>query len=87
MATVQDIPRTETVEEATSPDARKAALEHAVAELTAQGWKREAKRDYERVLVGHNGFRVVMVRRQWGFRDRRVLVDVDGHGVVSTRPV
>ena len=87
MATVQDIPRTETVEEATSPDARKAALEDAVAELAAQGWKREAKRDYERVLVGHNGFRVVMVRRQWGFRDRRVLVDVDRQGVVSTRPV
>ena len=87
MATVQDIPRTETVEEATSTDARKAALERAVAELTAQGWKREAKPDYERVLVGHNGFRVALVRRQWGFRDRRVLVEVDRRGDASTWPV
>ena len=87
MTTVQDIPRADTAETAIRPEARKALLDQAVAELMGRGWRKEKNHDYERVLVGHNGFRVVLVRRQWGIRDRRTLVEVDGRGEVSTRPV
>jgi hypothetical protein len=71
----------------TSAEVRLAALEQAVAELTAEGWGRETKLDNERVLVGHNEFRRLLVRRQWGVRNQRQLVDVDKHGEVRIRPV
>jgi hypothetical protein len=70
-----------------SAEVREAALDRAVAELAAEGWKLNTKPDVERVLVGHNRFRRVLVRRQWGFRNLRELVEVDKRGTVSTRRV
>jgi hypothetical protein len=70
-----------------SAEVREAALDRAVAELAAEGWKLNTKPDVERVLVGQNRFRRVLVRRQWGFRNLRELVEVDKRGTVSTRRV
>jgi hypothetical protein len=70
-----------------SAEVREAALDRAVAELAAAGWKRETKPDVERVLVGHNRFRRILVRRKWGFRKLRELIEVDTRGTVSTRRV
>jgi hypothetical protein len=70
-----------------SAEVREAALERAVAELAAEGWQLDTKPDIERVLVGHNRFRRILVRRQWGIRNIRELVDVDNRGAVSTRRV
>ena len=70
-----------------SAEVREAALERAVAELAAEGWELDTKPDIERVLVGHNRFRRILVRRQWGIRNIRELVDVDKRGAVSTRRV
>jgi hypothetical protein len=69
-----------------SSDERTASLERAVEDLTAQG-RRVAKPDYQAVLVGHDDFRVVLVRREWGIRDRFELVDVDREGKISIREV
>ena len=70
-----------------SAEVREAALDRAVAELAAEGWKLNTKEDVERVLVGHNRFRRVLVRRRWGIRNLRELVEVDTRGTVSTRRV
>ena len=70
-----------------SAEVREAALERAVAELAAEGWKPDTKPDIQRVLVGHNRFRRILVRRQWGIRNIRELIDVDKRGGVSTRRV
>ena len=70
-----------------SAEVREAALERAVAELAAEGWKPDTKPDIQRVLVGHNRFRRILVRRQWGIRNIRELIDVDKRGAVSTRRV
>ena len=70
-----------------SAEVREAVLEHALAEQAAEGWEPETKPDIERVLVGHNKFRRILVRRQWGFRTIRELVDVDKRGTVSIRRV
>jgi hypothetical protein len=70
-----------------SAEVREAALDRAVAELAAEGWELETKPDVERVLVGHNRFRRILVRRQWGIRNLRELVEVDKRGTVSTRRV
>jgi hypothetical protein len=70
-----------------SEEVRLAALEQAVAEQTAEGWQPERKPDVERVLVGHSKFRRTLVRRQWGFRTIRELVDIDNRGTVSIRRV
>jgi hypothetical protein len=70
-----------------SEELRAAALERAVAEQAAEGWEPETKPDVERVLVGHNQFRRTLVRRQWGIRSLRELIEVDRRGVVSIRRV
>jgi hypothetical protein len=70
-----------------SAEVREAALDRAVAELAAEGWELETKPDVERVLVGHNRFRRILVRRQWGIRNLRELVEVDKRGTVSARRV
>jgi hypothetical protein len=70
-----------------SAEVREAALDRAVAELAAEGWELETKPDVERVLVGHNKFRRILVRRQWGIRNLRELVEVDKRGTVSIRRV
>ena len=70
-----------------SAEVREAALDRAVAELAAEGWELDTKPDIERVLVGHNRFRRILVRRQWGIRNIRELVDVDKRGAVFTRRV
>ena len=70
-----------------SAEVREAALDRAVAELATEGWELDTKPDIERVLVGHNRFRRILVRRQWGIRNIRELVDVDNRGTVSTRRV
>ena len=70
-----------------SAEVREEALDRAVAELAAEGWELETKPDIERVLVGHNRFRRILVRRQWGIRNLRELVEVDKRGTVSTRRV
>ncbi len=75
MSTVQDLP--------ISDETRHAALDRAVAELEAEGWHRDRKRDNERVLVGHNEFRRLLARSQRPFGTRRELVEVDKHGKVS----
>jgi hypothetical protein len=67
-----------------SAELRETILERAVAERAAEGWALETKPDIERVLVGHNTFRRVLVRRQWG-RHVHELVEVDKEGSVSTR--
>lgn len=81
MTAVQDIPTRE-VEK--SPDERRAALARAVADLTARGHTVESRPDYQRVLIGHNPFREVLVHRQFG-RRRYELLDVDKKGEVSVR--
>ena len=70
-----------------SDEVRLAALEQAVAEQEAEGWEPEKESDVERVLVGHSKFRRTLVRRQWGFRTVRELVDIDKGGTVSIRRV
>jgi hypothetical protein len=70
-----------------SAEVREAALERAVAELAAEGWKPDTKPDIQRVLVGHNRFRRILVRRQWGIHNIRELIDVDKRGGVSARRV
>lgn len=70
-----------------SAEVREAALDRAVAELAAEGWELDTKSDVERVLVGHNRFRRILVRRQWGVRKLREMVEVDKRGTVSTRRV
>lgn len=70
-----------------SAEVREAALDRAVAELAAEGWELDTKSDVERVLVGHNKFRRILVRRQWGVRKLREMVEVDKRGTVSTRRV
>jgi hypothetical protein len=68
-----------------SDEVRVAALERAVAEQTAEGWGPETKLDVELVLVGHSKFRRTLVRRQWGIRNLRELLEVDKLGTVSIR--
>jgi hypothetical protein len=70
-----------------SAEVREAALDRAVAELAAEGWELDTKTDIERVLVGHNRFRRILVRRQWGIHNLRQLVEVDKRGTVSIRRV
>ena len=70
-----------------SAEVREEALDRAVAELAAEGWKLETKPNVKQVLVGQNRFRRVLVRRQWGIRSLRELVEVDKRGTVSTRRV
>jgi hypothetical protein len=67
-----------------SAEVREAALDRAVAELAAEGWELDTKSDVERVLVGHNSFRRILVRRRWGVRNLRKMVEVDKRGTVST---
>ena len=70
-----------------SPEVREAVLERALAEQAAEGWEPDTKPDVERVLVGHNKFRRILFRRQWGIRSLRELVEVDKRGTVSVRRV
>jgi hypothetical protein len=84
MTAVKELP---TVEVGKSTNERKAALERAVADLKAEGHVVETRPDYQKVLVGHNEFRRVLVRRQWGIRRRHELVDVDKKGRISVRKV
>ena len=70
-----------------SEEVREAVLARAVAQQGAEGWQPETKPDVERVLVGHNRFRRTLVRRQWGIRNLRELVEVDKRGTVSIRRV
>jgi hypothetical protein len=70
-----------------SAEVREAVLDRAVAEQAAEGWAPETKPDVERVLVGHNRFRRILVRRQWGIRNLRELVEVDKRGAVAIRRV
>jgi hypothetical protein len=70
-----------------SDEVREAALDRAVAELAAEGWEPETKPDVERVLVGHNRFRRILVRRQLHVRNVFQLVEVDKRGTVSIRRV
>ena len=70
-----------------SVEVREEALDRAVAELAAEGWKLETKPNVEQVLVGQNRFRRVLVRRQWGIRSLRELVEVDKRRTVFTRRV
>ena len=70
-----------------SAEVREAALDRAVAKLAAEGWELETKPDVEQVLVGHDRFRRILVRRQWSIRNLRELVEVDKRGTVSTRRV
>ncbi|HEU5066481.1 MAG TPA: hypothetical protein VFT86_11525 [Gaiellaceae bacterium] len=68
-----------------SAEVRETVLERAVAEQAAEGWEPEKKPDVERVLVGRNKFRRILVRRKWGIRNLRELVEVDKRGTVSIR--
>ena len=68
-----------------SAEVRETVLDQAVAEQAAEGWALETNPDVEHVLVGHNKFRRVLVRRQWGIRTVRELVDVDKQGNISIR--
>lgn len=88
MSVVQEIRDAPVVGETPiSAEVREEALDRAVAELAAEGWELNTKPDIERVLVGHNRFRRILVRRQWGIRNLRELVEVDKRGTVSTRRV
>lgn len=88
MSTVQDIREAPTVGRTPlSAELRETILDRAVAEQAAEGWALETKPDVERVLVGHNKFRRVLVRRQWSIRNVRELVEVDKQGNVSVRHV
>ena len=69
-----------------SAEVRETVLDRAVAEQAAEGWALETNPDFEQVLVGHNKFRRALVRRQWGIRTVRELVDVDKQGNISIRP-
>jgi hypothetical protein len=75
MSTVQDLPISE--------ETRLAALDRAVADLEAEGWHRDPKRDNERVLVGRNEFRRLLVRARRPLGTRRELVEVDKLGKIS----
>jgi hypothetical protein len=86
MKTVLDMPNADVITTTPSSEVRKAALGRAVTDLTAQG-RRVAKPDYQAVLVGHDDFRVALVRRQWGIRDHLELVEVDEQGNLSIREV
>ena len=68
-----------------SAEVRETVLDRAVAEQAAEGWALETNPDVEQVLVGHNKFRRALVRRQWGIRTVRELVDVDKQGNISIR--
>ena len=68
-----------------SAEVRATVLDRAVAEQAAEGWALETNPDVEQVLVGHNKFRRALVRRQWGIRTVRELVDVDKQGNISIR--
>ena len=68
-----------------SDEVRVAALERALIQQTAEGWRPETKHDVELVLVGHSKFRRTLVRRQWGIRNLRELLEVDERGTVSIR--
>ena len=68
-----------------SAEVRQTVLDRAVAEQTAEGWALETNPDVEQVLVGHNKFRRVLVRQQWGIRKVHELVDVDKQGNISIR--
>ncbi|HYX75771.1 MAG TPA: hypothetical protein VE757_01220, partial [Gaiellaceae bacterium] len=57
-----------------SDETRRATLERAVADLKTQGWHRDLKRDNERVLVGHNQFRQLLVKSRRPLGSRRELV-------------
>ena len=70
-----------------SAEVREAALEGALAKEVAEGWEPETKPDIERVLIGHNKFRRILVRRRWGMRTIHELVDVDRRGIVSIHRV
>lgn len=70
-----------------SAEVREAVLERALAGQLAAGWRPETKPDVERVLVGHNKFRRTLVRRQWGIRNLRELVEVDKRGTVTIQRV
>lgn len=70
-----------------STEVREAVLERVMAEQAAEGWTAETDPEVERVLVGHNRFRRILTRRQWGFRSLRELVEVDKRGAVSIRRV
>jgi hypothetical protein len=69
-----------------SNEERHAVLDRAVADLAPQGWTHETKPDYERVLVGHNEFRQLLVRRR-AIRNQYELVEVDKHGNISIRRI
>ena len=85
-ATLEAQTRVPTTVSLTSEE-RHTKLDRAVADLAPKGWTREAKTDYERVLVGHNEFRQLLVRRQWGIRNQRELIEVDREGNISIRPI
>ena len=87
MSPVQEIQSPVVGETPISDEVREAALDRAVAELAAEGWRPETKSDIERVLIGHNRFRRILVRRQWGIRSLCQLVEVDKHGNVATHRV
>ena len=88
MSAVQELHQAPVVDDvAVSTEVREAALERAVAELVAEGWEPETKQDVERVLVGNNRFRRLLVRRQLHIRSLRQMVEVDKRGIVSTRRV
>jgi hypothetical protein len=79
MSTVQDT--------RISDEVRRETLDHAVADLEAEGWQRDPKRDNERVLVGHNEFRRLLVKRRRPLGTQRELVEVDRLGRVSVTRV
>ena len=85
MTTMQDIPAVGATEITT--DERKVALDRTVSKLKSEGHRVESKPDINAVLVGHNEFRVLLVRRQWGIRNRHELVEVDKRGNISIRQV
>ena len=88
MSTTLDITRDPALYETpVSEEVRQAVLDRALAEETAEGWHPDTKSDIERVLVGHNRFRRVLVRRQWHVRNLRELVEVDRHGDLSIHRV
>ena len=64
------------------PARRQAALDNAVSERAAEGWALEQHDDYERVLVGHNQFRRLLLKRR-GPLKRRELVEVDKRGEIT----
>ena len=75
MTAVQDLPL--------SAETKHATLDRAVAELEAEGWHRDTKRDNERVLVGRNEFRRLLMKQRRPLGTIRELVEVDKHGAVS----